>query len=428
MIALAPSSPTFLGERYQVLRRLGGDDSAPLCIASDLTTGSVVCLRMWSLSSRLAQRAAVPRLAARTSRQDVALLPYAFGVHQDIAYTVRTFQTGLTLNNHLVHPETDCLAERVRLMRSVAEGIREAHRRGFANGNFDERNILVDQRHRIGLTGFDRPPWSQSPDAELHDIDALFVHTRRLLTTIQAPNSTFVQHRLENLLSIIREHDRGLSVSVSELLDELRPLERSLARFRRHALPERTKHVGLHQGWHRLQRVGMLSRTYVAAAGLLALVAAGGYELTHTPSPSLKHVTLLMWSGQPVQNSVSTTVAQTTAPTNSLPLGVPDRPSLLAQTSSELSPHGTPVVTRFSPQDSAPGQTAQANPSAGAAAVANAGASRSTAVAQTRTTAQTSAPSSLAPTTRSTAPRTAQSAKSPPTTTASNAGTTTTRR
>ncbi|GEM_PF-3211796 len=154
--------------RYQLLRRLGGSSITPLFVASDLPAGAVVCVRLWQFTASMDACARVPPLApTRWPSGDGPLLPYDFGVDDDVAYLVRPYVSGRSLAAELESNRRFTDLEAVALVRRIGASLLLAYECGFARPGVQPDSVILGADGTVRTGGFDRIGGSEAraPDA-----------------------------------------------------------------------------------------------------------------------------------------------------------------------------------------------------------------------------------------------------------------------
>jgi hypothetical protein len=221
---------SLLDGRYQLIRQLGGPPHAPLMVASDVKSGSVVCIRLQQFSTAMASLAAVPALApAPQPPGDGPLLPYDFGVDEGTAYVVRDFVTGTSLQQLLAAGQPPSPLALVALLHRAGNALVTAADQGFRHCGLTLRHVLVAPDGTVRVAGYDhgQPAGRQSVAGEGGMLAAL-VHqafgtapsvdlpppVRALLTRLRAgkgsppPNLENVVRQLRRCEEQLRGHSR----------------------------------------------------------------------------------------------------------------------------------------------------------------------------------------------------------------------------
>ena len=258
-----------LDGRYQLLRRLGGQARSPLMVASDLRRGTVVCLRLRRFSAAMASLAVVPPLSApRQPGEDGPLLPYDFGVDADVAYLVRDYVAGTTLEQALAAPAPPSPREIVGILRRAGEALLAAEAEGFTHPGLLPEHVLVAADGSVRLTGFDAlDPATPTP------LPRGSRGLRGVLRAALAGQDPALPPAVRPYLG--RPGRRGTAAD-PELADLVRALARCEA-----ALDGRTAASGIGDalrraapaGIARLRHLGPLLHPYAVLLGLLAAVA-----------------------------------------------------------------------------------------------------------------------------------------------------------
>ncbi|HEY8745986.1 MAG TPA: hypothetical protein VIU62_23095 [Chloroflexota bacterium] len=147
---------SLLDGRYQLIRQLSGPARTPLMVASDLTTGRVICVRLQRFTTALANLAAVPLLAAEPQPPgDGPLLPYDFGVDEGTSYLVREFVTATSLEHMLAAPNPPSPVDVVSVLRRAGDAMLTASAQGFCHPGLELRHVLVTTEGTVRVAGYD---------------------------------------------------------------------------------------------------------------------------------------------------------------------------------------------------------------------------------------------------------------------------------
>jgi serine/threonine-protein kinase len=155
----APANPHLLeqlqrglGSTYRVERELGGGGMARIFVATDLSLGRQVVVKV--LASDLAASVNAERfhrevrLAASLQHPHVVPL-HAAGQADGLLYYTMPFVAGESLRQRLDRDGALPIAEVVRLLREVADALGFAHRRGIIHRDLKPANILVSEGHAL---------------------------------------------------------------------------------------------------------------------------------------------------------------------------------------------------------------------------------------------------------------------------------------
>ncbi|HLZ10290.1 MAG TPA: hypothetical protein VKT80_17005, partial [Chloroflexota bacterium] len=144
--------------RYQLLKRLGDDDTSALYVASDLQTGRVACLRLWSLEpsavDRLVETPGRGPQTASTSNPHV-VTPYDWGVDRDLVYLARDYVSGRSLTDVVEHEGPLAVPLAVSYGAQIAEAVAAAHAAGQPHGRIRSSQVFVGDDGVIRVVGFE---------------------------------------------------------------------------------------------------------------------------------------------------------------------------------------------------------------------------------------------------------------------------------
>lgn len=159
--------------RYQLLKRLDHDESSALYVASDLQTGRVACLRMWSAGPRAADYVVTtppgdqPQLKAADDPRVVS--PYDWGVDKEVVYLARDFVPGRSLTDLVEQEGPLSVAVATGLAVQIAEAVASAHGQDLTHGKIRPSQVVVGDDGHVHLLGFEEstpepaPPRRESP-------------------------------------------------------------------------------------------------------------------------------------------------------------------------------------------------------------------------------------------------------------------------
>ncbi len=158
-----------IDRKYQLLRRLDADDeTSALYVASDLESGGVVCLRLWSLgpgTARLLADAQPDDQTIGTRELDPRLVqPHDWGIERNVVYLARPYVQGRSLPDLVEREGPLGIATAMDYAAQIAEAVAIAHAHGVTHGGLRPNRILIDEHGEVRLVGFAEASTSAEPE------------------------------------------------------------------------------------------------------------------------------------------------------------------------------------------------------------------------------------------------------------------------
>ncbi|MBI3981986.1 MAG: protein kinase [Gemmatimonadetes bacterium] len=141
-----------LSDRYSIERELGSGGMATVYLAKDLKHNRNVALKV--LRPELAAALGSERflreiqIAAQIEHPHVLMLIDS-GDAGGILYYVMPFVSGESLRDRLVREGKLPIADTIRLLRDVADGLAEAHRCGLVHRDVKPDNVMISGKHAV---------------------------------------------------------------------------------------------------------------------------------------------------------------------------------------------------------------------------------------------------------------------------------------
>jgi tRNA A-37 threonylcarbamoyl transferase component Bud32/tetratricopeptide (TPR) repeat protein/TolB-like protein len=141
-----------LAERYRVERELGAGGMATVYLAEDLKHHRQVAVKVLrpELTASLGAERFVREVTIAANLQHPHILPlYDSGEADGFLYYVMPYVAGPTLRTRLTREGELPVAEAVRILRDVVDGVAAAHARGVVHRDLKPENIMLSGRHAL---------------------------------------------------------------------------------------------------------------------------------------------------------------------------------------------------------------------------------------------------------------------------------------
>ena len=141
-----------LGERYVIERELGAGGMATVYLAEDVKHHRHVAIKVFrpELASMLGGDRFLREIEiiARIEHPHILTLIDSGGA-DGLLYFVMPYISGESLRTRLTKEEKLPIADVIRLMRDVADGLAEAHRHGLVHRDIKPDNVMMSGNHAV---------------------------------------------------------------------------------------------------------------------------------------------------------------------------------------------------------------------------------------------------------------------------------------
>ncbi|MGI9612566.1 MAG: PASTA domain-containing protein [Acidimicrobiales bacterium] len=182
-----PENPVepLLGNRYELLRRMGSDPNGAVFLARDNQTNRSVAITVLERGSAgdptsVARFQTWVELAANLNHPNVVRV-VDWGSHDDRLYLVRESVQGATLAERLADDGHLPAPRAARIAADIAAALAAAHRVGVTHGELQTSNVIIGSSGLVKVAGFG----AVAGDIQ-HDLAALGMVIEDMVTSVEA--------------------------------------------------------------------------------------------------------------------------------------------------------------------------------------------------------------------------------------------------
>jgi tRNA A-37 threonylcarbamoyl transferase component Bud32/tetratricopeptide (TPR) repeat protein/TolB-like protein len=189
-----------LADRYRLERELGAGGMATVYLAEDLRHHRRVAVKVLrsELAASLGAERFLREVTIAANLQHPHILPlYDSGEADGFLYYVMPYIDGPTLRARLVREGELPVAEAVRILREVADGVAAAHARGVVHRDLKPENIMLSGRHALVADFGVAKAVSEATSREMITTAGVAVGTPAYMAPEQAAADPITDHRAD---------------------------------------------------------------------------------------------------------------------------------------------------------------------------------------------------------------------------------------